>query len=113
MDSCDLLRRAASSMSGPAAYSARSTALVCLPTMAAYSVTQALERANCRLRSGAMFCARGDASVLADAKARVCRVVGFPHLDLWEWVAKPTWQDVRHAFQKAALAPRAEEADAR
>ena len=28
------------------------------------------------------------------------------------WV-ESVWQDVRHAFQKAALAPRAEEADAR
>ena len=45
---------------------------------------------------------RGEADTLADAKARVCRAVGFPHLDLWEWHKKPTWLDVRQAFLEAA-----------
>ena len=102
MNSSELLRRAAAAMCGPAAYSVKNTELVQLPTMHAYSATQALERASCRLRSGAMFCARGEPDVLEEAKARVCRVVGFPHLDLWEWVAKPDWQDVRRVFRQAA-----------
>lgn len=102
MNSSDLLRRAAAAMCGPGAYDPKNTELVSLATMHAYSATGALERANCRLRSGAVFCAHGEDAVLDEAKARVCRVVGFPHIDLWEWIKKPTWLDVRQAFQEAA-----------
>ena len=102
MNSSDLLKRAAAAMCGPGAYNPKSIALAQLATMQPYSATQALERAATRLRSGSAFCARGDDAVLAEAKARVCRVVGFPHIDLWEWVKKPDWQDVRKAFLEAA-----------
>jgi hypothetical protein len=102
MNSSVLLRRAASAMRDPRAYAPKSTALVQLATKQPYGATQALERANCRLRSGNALCARGDDGVLAEAKAKVCRVVGFPHLDLWEWHKKPDWQDVRQAFLVAA-----------
>jgi hypothetical protein len=102
MNSSDLLRRAAAAMCGEGAYNPKSTALVQLATMQPYSATQALERASCRLRSGAAYCSRGDDAVLAEAKAKVCRVVGFPHIDLWEWHRKPDWQEVRDTFLKAA-----------
>lgn len=101
MGSSALLKRAASAMSGPGAYDPKNTDLVYLSTMHPYGATGALERANCRLRSGSVFCARGDDAVLEEAKARVCRKVGFPHIDLWEWIAKPTWEDVRRVFQEA------------
>lgn len=102
MNSTDLLRRAAAAMCGPGAYDPKATALAQVSVMQPYGATLALERASCRLRSGAAYCARGDDAVLADAKARVCRVVGFPHTDLWEWIAKPRWDEVRDVFLRAA-----------
>lgn len=102
MNSSDLLRRAASGMCGPGAYDSKNTELVSLATMHAYSATGALERANMRLRSGSAFCAWGDDAVLEEAKARVCGKVGYPHIDLWEWVAKPRWDEVRDVFLEAA-----------
>lgn len=102
MNSSDLLRRAAAAMCGPGAYSAKSDALAYLAVMQPYNASTALERANCKLKSGAVFCSRGDPRVLDEAKARVCRVVGYPHLDLWEWHARPSWQDVRQAYLEAA-----------
>lgn len=102
MNSSEILRCAAASMSGPDAYAPKNWEAVCVATTHSFGATGALERANCRLRSGSALCSRGDPSVLAEAKARVCRVVGFPHLDLWEWT-KPTWAEVRQAFLEAAV----------
>lgn len=103
MNSTDLLRRAAAAMCGPGSYMRGSDNLAALPAMRPYGASGALERASCRVRSGKKLCTRGDPAVLAEAKARVCRVVGFPHLDLWEWVKKPQWDDVRRAFVEATV----------
>jgi hypothetical protein len=102
MNSAELLRRAAAAMCGPGAYAAGSDNLAVLAWMRPYCASGALERASCRLRSGSAFCARGDPNILAEAKARVCRVVGFPHIDLWEAAVRPDWRDVRRAFREAA-----------
>lgn len=102
MNCSDLLRRAAAGICGADSYAPKSTALAYQAQKQPYGATLALERANCRLRSGAAYCARGDDTVLDEAKARVCRLVGFPHIDLWEWHNKPDWQAVRQAFLEAA-----------
>ena len=102
MNCSELLQRAAAGMNSPGAYSRGSDNLAVLSKMRPYGVSGALERASCRLRSGSAFCARGDPAVLEEAKARVCRIVGFPPLDLWEWIAKPDWSEVQRVFREAA-----------
>ena len=102
MNSSTLLKRAAAGVCCAESYDPKSTVLAQLAVKQPYNATLALERASCRLKSGAALCSRGDQDVLADAKARVCKVVGYPHLDLWEWYDKPTWVEVRKAFQEAA-----------
>ena len=102
MNSSMLLKRAAAGMCSAGAYDRKADCLAQSSIKRPYNASLALERASCRLRSGAAYCARGDKAVLAEAKAKVCKLVGFPHIDLWEWVEKPDWQRVRDVFEEAA-----------
>lgn len=102
MNARELLRAAAAGLCSEGAYDRHSRALAQSSIRQPYGATLALERASCRLRSGAAYCARGDAGVLAEAKARVCRTTGYPHVDAWEATEKPTWQTVRQVFERAA-----------
>lgn len=103
MTAKEALSRAASLICGPGAYSAKADGLACRATTRTFNASSALERSVRRLKSGAVFLGEPDRALLAEVKRRVCRVVGHPHLDLWEWIAKPDWREVRWAFERAAI----------
>jgi hypothetical protein len=101
MNRRDILRRAASLICGPGAYSRHAEDPACVAVTRTWSATGAIERSARPLRSGAWML--GPTSpALDEAKAAVCRVVGHPHIDTWEAVERPDWQRVRDVFAKAA-----------
>lgn len=96
-----ILRRAASLLSGPENYTRYPADSVFDPRASKFSATGLLERANTTHPQGALVLRRGSASELADAKARVCRAVGHPHIDAWEHAVRPDWRLVRDALEAA------------
>lgn len=98
----DVLRRAASLMSSERAYSRNARDAACLVVTDCWSATGALERSARPLRSGSMFLGAPDMAALDEAKNAVCRFLGFPHIDTWEAIQRPRWDDVRDVFREAA-----------
>lgn len=101
MNASDVLRRAASLMCGEKAYSRHASGAACVVGTNCWSASGALERAARPLRSGAWMLGATDPAIV-EAKAAVCRVVGYPHIDMWEAVERPDWQQVRDTFLRAA-----------
>lgn len=101
MNRRDILRRAASIVCGPATYSRHAADPACVADTRRWSATGLIERSARPLRSGSWML--GPSSPFLDeAKAAVCRIVGFPHIDTWEAVERPDWQKVRDTFLKAS-----------
>ena len=101
MNRRDILRRAASLMSSEGAYSRHASGAACVATTRRWSASGAIERAARPLRSGAWMLGPSS-SAMEEVKAAVCRIVGFPHIDMWEAAERPSWRDVRDTFLKAA-----------
>jgi hypothetical protein len=97
----DILRRAASLMSGERTYSRHAEGSPSIAWTDRWSATGALERAARPLRSGAAMLGPSDTVSLDTAKAAVCRIVGYPHIDAWEHAERPDWRRVRDIFLKA------------
>lgn len=102
MTSSDVLRRAASLMSGERAYSRHASGSPRVATTRCFCATGALERSARPLRSGSATLGASDFVALSAAKSAVCRVVGFPHIGMWEAAERPDWQTVRNVFLEAA-----------
>lgn len=104
MNVSDVLHRGASLMSGPSAYSRYAPDPVCFATTKVFSATGALERAARPLRSGAALLGESHTAALVGAKAAVCRVIGYPHIDMWEAETRPDWSEVARVFRLAEAA---------
>lgn len=101
MNRRDILRRAASLLCGPAAYSRHADGPACVAVTRRWSATGAIERSARPLRSGAWMLGPS-VPALDEAKNAVCRLVGHPHIDTWEAIERPDWQQVRETFTRAA-----------
>lgn len=97
----DILRRAASLICGPSAYSRHADGPACVAITRRWSATGAIERSARPLRSGAWMLGPS-VPALDEAKAAVCRLVRHPHIDSWEATERPDWQQVRDTFLRAA-----------
>lgn len=98
----DQLLERAVLMVGTDSYSRHADGLVGNLSTSVFSATGFLERANCLMSTTGMgYLRRGNPTVLAEAKARVCKKVGAPHIDHWEATERPNWSDVQAAFSSA------------
>lgn len=102
MQASDVLKRAASLICGPKAYSRHATGAACIVVTKQWSASGALERAARPLRSGSWMLGAADVLALDAAKTAVCRIVEHPHIDAWEHAERPDWQQVRETFRAAA-----------
>lgn len=102
MDIKDILRRAAALLEGAENYNPKSQGSVFDPLGTCFSASGLIERANSRPPKNGLVRVGGDPRLLEDAKAAVCRAVGYPHIDLWEREKQPNWRVVRETLLAAS-----------
>lgn len=98
-----LLIKAASLLDDEGCYARHSTESVFNPKARSFCATGLVERANTCPPIGMKPMLRpGCPNTLGAAKAAVCRMVGYPHIDCWEHDVRPAWHEIKDVFAGAA-----------
>ncbi len=94
----DLLLQRAAFLCTAERYDRNSREAAIEPFAKQFHLSALLERANLRDRSGSIPRYGGHALV-REAKDRLCRHLGVPHISVWEQQVQPDWQKAKAALE--------------